>query len=75
MKRIFATLGVVVAALVVLILANGAVNAQSGNMWNLFYFNTQIGRAVRSLPRPRRFSILIGTARRPRRVYPARIGQ
>lgn len=39
MKRIFATLGVVVAALVVLFLANGAVNAQSGNTWNLFYFN------------------------------------
>ncbi|RIK21910.1 MAG: hypothetical protein DCC52_13985 [Chloroflexi bacterium] len=39
MKRIFAALGALGAALAILFAANGAVNAQSGNTWNLFYYN------------------------------------
>lgn len=39
MKRIFIALGGVVAALTVLLWGSGVVNAQSGNTWNLFYYN------------------------------------
>ncbi len=39
MKRILATLGALVATLALLFSAHSAVNAQSGNTWNLFYFD------------------------------------